>query len=61
MTKHISGKGFLWSTPARIATIVLRAMDRKQGVVYAPGFWRPIMLAIRSLPDRVFRRLSIEV
>lgn len=59
MTKHISGKGFLWSTPARIAAIVLRAMDRKQGVVYAPGFWRPIMLAIRSLPDGVFRRLSI--
>jgi decaprenylphospho-beta-D-erythro-pentofuranosid-2-ulose 2-reductase len=55
MTKHISGKGFLWSTPARIAAIVLRAMDRKQGVVYAPGFWRPIMLAIRSPPDSLFR------
>jgi short-subunit dehydrogenase len=52
-------KGLLWATPETVAAIVRRAADRGGPVVYAPWFWRWIMLAIRLLPARVFNRLNI--
>lgn len=44
--------------PAAVARRVLRAIDRGQPVVYAPGIWRWIMLVIRNLPRAIMRRLS---
>lgn len=52
-------KGLLWSTPETVAAIVRRAADRGGPAVYAPWFWRWIMLIIRLLPARVFNRLDI--
>ena len=54
-----SRKGLLWATPEAVAQIVRRAADRGGPVVYAPWFWRWIMLVIRLLPTRVFNRLEI--
>ncbi|TDL76308.1 SDR family oxidoreductase [Palleronia sediminis] len=50
---------FLVAPPERVARDILRAADRKRDVIYTPGFWRAIMLIIRSIPERVFKRLSI--
>ena len=44
--------------PEAVARRVLRAIDRGQPVVYAPGIWRWIMLVIRSLPRSVMRRIG---
>ena len=44
--------------PEAVARRVLRAIDRGQPVVYAPGVWRWIMLVIRSLPRSVMRRIG---
>jgi short-subunit dehydrogenase len=52
-------RGLLWSTPEAVAAVVRRAADRGGPVVYAPWFWRWIMLIIRLLPARVFNRLDI--
>src|SRR5262249_10907583 len=52
-------KGLLWATPETVAAIVRRAADRGGPVVYAPWFWRWIMLVIRLLPARIFHRLNI--
>jgi uncharacterized protein YjeT (DUF2065 family) len=35
---------------------VVRALDRGTPVVYAPGIWRAVMLAVRALPRTVMRR-----
>jgi decaprenylphospho-beta-D-erythro-pentofuranosid-2-ulose 2-reductase len=40
-----------------VARRVLRALDRGTPVVYAPGIWRWVMLAIRLLPRAVMRRV----
>lgn len=50
-------KGPLWATPDRIGAGIVRAIERRRSVVYLPWFWRPIMTAIRVLPEFVFRRL----
>ncbi len=44
--------------PDAVAARVLRAIDAGEPVVYAPGIWRWILLAIRSLPRFVMRRIG---
>lgn len=52
-------KGRLWSDPAHVAVAIVRAIDRHSSVVYVPGYWRPIMAVIRSIPERAFQRLAL--
>jgi short-subunit dehydrogenase len=44
--------------PDGVARTVLRAIDRGQPIVYAPGVWALVMLGIRWLPRFVMRRIS---
>ena len=44
--------------PDGVARDVVRAIDRGQPVVYAPGIWRWIMLVIRLLPRFVMRKIG---
>ncbi len=44
--------------PDAVAKTVLGAIDRGKPVVYATPIWRYIMLAIRSLPRPVMRRIG---
>ena len=41
-----------------VASAVLTAIDRGRPVVYVPGIWRWVMLAIRSLPRAAMRRIG---
>lgn len=59
MTAAIAGKGLLWAQPEAVAAGILRAIDRRRDVVYLPGFWRLILLLIRHVPERLFKRLSL--
>jgi short-subunit dehydrogenase len=50
---------FLAATPENAAAAMLWAGTKGRDVVYVPGFWALIMLIIRSIPERIFKRLSI--
>jgi decaprenylphospho-beta-D-erythro-pentofuranosid-2-ulose 2-reductase len=50
---------FLVASPAQVGRAVLRAVERKRDVLYVPWFWRYIMLIIRHIPERVFKRLKL--
>jgi decaprenylphospho-beta-D-erythro-pentofuranosid-2-ulose 2-reductase len=52
-------KGPLWAAPADIAPRIVRAIDRGNGVLYVPAFWRLIMWIIRSVPERIFLRTKL--
>jgi len=52
-------KGVLWAKPSGIAKGIIRAVDQKKSTCYLPGFWHPIMLAVRCLPDSIFKRLPL--
>jgi decaprenylphospho-beta-D-erythro-pentofuranosid-2-ulose 2-reductase len=58
MSAGMPGAG-LAASPARVARSVARAIDRKRDVVFVPWFWRGIMLVIRLIPERVFKRLKL--
>jgi decaprenylphospho-beta-D-erythro-pentofuranosid-2-ulose 2-reductase len=52
-------KGILWASAGSVAKDISRAMINGTPVIYTPGFWRPIMWIIRSIPESLFRRLSL--
>ena len=52
-------KGPLWAAPGRVADDILRALDRRNGVLYTPWFWRWIMLGIVHLPQKLFLRAQL--
>lgn len=52
-------KGPLWASPQKVAAGIVDAIDRSSAVRYLPGFWRIIMLIIRSIPEGLFRKLSL--
>jgi decaprenylphospho-beta-D-erythro-pentofuranosid-2-ulose 2-reductase len=45
-------------SPRRAADSIYEAWERGAEVVYVPWFWRPIMSAIRMIPERFFKRTS---
>jgi len=52
-------KGPLWASPWRVARDIVRAVDRRAGVVYTPWFWRWIMLVVRHIPEPLFVRTKL--
>ena len=58
MTRQVK-QGPLFVGPDVIASGILKAIDGKKDVVYLPWFWLPIMLIIKSIPERVFKKLSL--
>jgi len=53
-------KGPLWAKPDAIAAAIVKAGDGGGGpIVYAPGFWRLVMLIIRSVPSFIFHKTSL--
>ncbi len=59
MTAAFDKRGLLWATPEQIAGGIVQAMRARRDVVYLPWFWRWIMLVLRSIPERVFKRLKL--
>jgi short-subunit dehydrogenase len=58
MSAGMPGAG-LAASPERVARSVVRAITGGREVVYVPWFWRGIMLVIRAIPERVFKRLRL--
>ena len=58
MIVGVDRPGALTASAESVGARIHRAMTRGEAVVYAPGYWRPIMAAIRAIPERVFKRLD---
>ena len=52
-------KGPLWATPEKVAGDIEQAISKNKDVLYTPGFWCLIMTIIRSIPEFIFKRLSL--
>lgn len=42
-----------------VAESIVRAIDKKKDTLYVPFQWRPIMFAVRHIPERVFKKLNL--
>jgi short-subunit dehydrogenase len=52
-------KGALWASPERVAADIVRGLDRRNGSLYTPWFWRWIMWIIVHMPQRLFLRTRL--
>ncbi|OZC03782.1 SDR family oxidoreductase [Rubricoccus marinus] len=50
--------GLLAASPQAVGARIHRAMEKGEGTVYTPGYWRPVMAAVRAIPDKLFKRLD---
>ena len=58
MTAHMK-KGLLTASPQLVGHGIYQAMMKGKDVVYLPWFWLPIMFVIKSIPEKIFKRLSL--
>ncbi|MBI4544076.1 MAG: SDR family oxidoreductase [Gemmatimonadetes bacterium] len=58
MTAHLP-KSLLFASADRVGRSIHRAILRRKDVAYVPWFWRWMMLAVRLVPERVFKRLEL--
>lgn len=45
--------------PEKIVNDIFKAVDKKKNVLYTPFIWWPVMTVIKSIPERIFKKLSI--
>lgn len=43
----------------RVAQSIVQAIDKRVDTVYVPFQWGPIMWVVRSIPERVFKKLNL--
>jgi short-subunit dehydrogenase len=56
MTSHLRPRSF-WSTPDAAAGAIVRGIAAGKETLYVPAYWRPIMFAVRMLPEAIAIRL----
>lgn len=49
---------YLAANPKKTAIKIIRALDKGKESVYIPGIWRIVMLVIRLIPEKIFKRLN---
>ncbi len=50
---------FLVARPEAIGDEIVRALERGREEVYVPWFWRYVMLAVRLIPEPIFKRMKL--
>ena len=58
MTAHLK-KNALFADPARVGRDIVRAIGKRKDVIYTPPFWGPIMLMVRGIPRRIFKKMNL--
>lgn len=58
MTWGLEGM-FLVASPERVSADIRRAVKKKRNVIYTPVHWLGIMTIIRTIPERIFKKMRI--
>ena len=59
MTEGMVLPAKLTAQPKEVAVAVLKAVQKKQNVIYVKPIWQLIMMIIRNIPERVFKAMKI--
>lgn len=58
MTAHVPHNA-LFASPDQVAGGILKAIVRRSDVAYAPWFWFWVMMLIRAIPGRFFKKMNL--
>lgn len=59
MTKGLNLPEPLTASPDEIAEDIYKAFKKKKNILYTKWFWKWIMIIIKSIPEPLFKRMSI--
>ncbi len=59
MTAHLK-KSFLMASPERVALQIDEGFRKKRNIVYAPCFWRWVMMGIKAIPETIFSKYFVK-
>ncbi len=59
MTHGLALPAPLVAQPGAVARRIVAGIERKADVLYAPAFWVLIMMIIRNIPRKIFKRMSL--
>ena len=59
MTDGLALPAALTARPDEVAAAVVAAIHKRRDVVYVRWIWRFILLAIRAVPERLFKRMNL--
>jgi decaprenylphospho-beta-D-erythro-pentofuranosid-2-ulose 2-reductase len=59
MTAALPKTGPLWAQPEQVAADIQNALERRNGALYTPWFWRWMMLIVMHLPQAIFLRSKL--
>ena len=59
MTDDMKLPGPLTVDPSVVGEAIFGAVERRSNVIYVAGIWRLVMAVIRSIPEFLFKKLSI--
>jgi hypothetical protein len=59
MTANIVTPELLTASPKQVAHAIIEAVSSKKDIVYSLWVWRWIMLLIRNIPERIFKKLKL--
>ena len=51
-------KNLLFARPPEVARQIVSVIERGRPEAYVPGYWRPIMFAVRNMPEFLFQRFG---
>ncbi|MBB4375120.1 hypothetical protein GGD63_007964 [Bradyrhizobium sp. cir1] len=59
MTEHTQLPPILTAAPIEVGEAVLKGLNRRRDVIYVRSLWFFVMLVIRLMPERIFKRLKL--
>jgi decaprenylphospho-beta-D-erythro-pentofuranosid-2-ulose 2-reductase len=59
MTKDLNLPKLLTANPVDVAKDIFKAQQKNKDIVYTKWFWKWIMLIIKSIPTKIFKKLSM--
>jgi len=52
-------KGFLWTSPDKVAIKITKAINKKKSLLYVPWYWCLIMFGINLIPEFLFKKIKL--
>ena len=52
-------KNFLWTTSKTAAKIIVKGLKGYHKVIFVPWYWRFIIIALKIIPNFIFKKLDI--
>lgn len=59
MTQDLDLPKLLTVEPEIVANSIVKAINKRKDVIYTPFFWKCILMAIKSMPNFIFKRMSL--